>query len=782
MKTLIKLVVLSPFISIMLAFGQQPTNNIRGRIIDQDSKSPAIGANIVVVGSDPIIGAVTDVDGYFKIENITVGRYTLKITYMGYADKVMPNVLVTSGKEVYLDIPIMESINTLEEVEIKSGGNKNKNEAMNEMSLVSSRTFSVEETKRYAGTLNDPARMVAAYPGITGDAQGSNEIVVRGNSPKGILWRVEGVEIPNPNHFSDEGATGGPINALNSNMLANSDFSTGAFSPEYGNALSGVFDIKLRQGNNEKREYTVGIGVIGSDITVEGPFKKGGKSSYLANARYSTLAILDNAGLVDFGGVPKYQDASFKMNFPTKKAGTFTLFGLGGRSNISETAQDSNEVTYLKSKYNSYVGFIGASNMYPINEKTYIKTIALFSGNGSNYVEDMLQTDNTFQQTNDSRLDRMTGRFTTSFNRKINAKHKIETGVILTAANFDFSLASRNEAGVFQNDLSKTASSSYVQAYTTWKYRVNDKMTLVNGVHYMQLMLNNTYSVEPRSSIKYQINPKNSLNAGFGMHSKVESFLQYYSQSRKADGSIYYPNKNLKLPKAQHFVLGFDHLITENTHVKLEAYYQNLYNLGVENNTNSPYSIINQMEWYTTRELVSKGKGRNYGLEMTFERFFAKDFFYLLTASVYDSKYTALDGIERDTRFNANYTSNFLIGKEFKVGGAGKNKTIILNAKATLLGGNRYTPVDLQKSREQDRPIHTDNKPFSVKGDDVFFVNLSGSYRINRKKTTHDIKFEVLNATNNKAKVTEYYNVKSGKIENSNQLPLIPNIMYIVQF
>ena len=132
----------------------------------------------------------------------------------------------------------------------------------------------MKKRKRYAGAIDDPARMVSAFAGVNGNAEGDNDIVVRGNSPRGILWRLEGVEIPNPNHFASEGATGGPINALNSNMLGNSDFYTGAFAPEYGNALSGVFDMKLRNGNNEQREYSATLSVLGTDLTAEGPFKE----------------------------------------------------------------------------------------------------------------------------------------------------------------------------------------------------------------------------------------------------------------------------------------------------------------------------------------------------------------------------------------------------------------------------------------------------------------------------------------------------------------------------
>lgn len=241
-------------------------------------------------------------DGTFRFENVPVGRIDLEVSYIGYEDKNIPNILVSSGKEVILELEMRESVLKMDVVVITAS--QKKGEVLNEMAAISSRSFSVEETKRYAGSFQDPSRMVSAFAGVSSNPDGNNDIVVRGNSPKGILWRLDGIEIPNPNHFANEGATGGPINALNSELLSNSDFQTGAFAPEYGNVLSGVFDIHMRSGNNEKREYSVGAGVLGTDITLEGPFSKKYSGSYLANYRYSSLAMLDDAGLVDFDGVP----------------------------------------------------------------------------------------------------------------------------------------------------------------------------------------------------------------------------------------------------------------------------------------------------------------------------------------------------------------------------------------------------------------------------------------------------------------------------------------------
>ena len=758
---------------------------IRGRLVDIDSKMPVIGATIQILDSDPLVGTTTDLDGYFKLEEIAVGRVSLKVSYIGYEPKIISNVLVNSGKEVYLDIGIIENLTQLKEVEIKAY--TDKREALNEMSIMSTRTFSIEETKRYSGSLNDPARMVANYAGISGNAQGNNDIVVRGNSPKGILWRLEGIEIPNPNHYGNEGTTGGPISALNSSMLGDFDFLTGAFAPEYGNTTSGVFDMRLRKGNNEKREYSFGLGLLGIDFTAEGPFKKGGKSSYLANYRYSSLGLLDEAGIVDFGGVPKYQDASFKLNFPTQKMGTISIFGLAGLSHITNELKDSSnaENIYKRVDNAANLGVVGINNIYLLNNKTYIKSSLSFAANGSGFIFEERTSDNIMELTYKYRTEKYTGKMSTSLNRKINSKNTASAGLIYTHMKYSFITEYVDENKETTSLIDENANSGYLQGYVNWKHRFNDDITMVGGLHYLHFTLNNSYSIEPRLAAKWKVSDKQTLSAGFGIHSKMESLLNYVVKVEDDSGNITTPNKSLKLAKANHYVAGYDCQFNKNTHIKLEAYYQQLYDIPVANDKSSAYSLLNQINWFPDegQELVNNGKGYNYGLELTFERFFAKNFYYLFTASVYESKYKTMDNVWRKTRFDGNYNANFLFGKEFKIGRKkGKNKVMKLDVKTTLLGGYRYTPIDLEESRNKGRAVRTDVNPFSVKRDDVFFINIAGGYKVNRPKATHEIKFEVLNVTNNSAKVTEYYNERTEEIVQNKQLPLIPNIIYTVQF
>ncbi len=781
MKTLFLTGIFS-LLATTLTFSQTMTQTVRGQITDQDAKSPLIGPTVQVVGIEPVLGAITDIDGNFRIDNVPVGRASLFVTYVGYEDKVMPNIQVNSAKEVILNIDLLESVSKLEELVITA--TKDKSEVLNEMALISARTFSVEETQRYAGAVNDPARMVSAFAGVNGNAEGNNDIVVRGNSPKGILWRLEGVEIPNPNHFSNEGATGGPVNTLNSNMLDNSDFFTGAFAPEYGNALSGVFDIRFKKGNNEQREYTTSLSVFGLDFTAEGPFKQGYQGSYIANYRYSSLQLLSDAGIIDFSGVPKYQDASFNVALPVGKNHHVTMFGLGGLSNINQLATDDEDedLVLFKADFGASLGVGGINHTWFVSDNTFIRNSVSLSGTGQTSDFDLPDADG-FLDVEQLEINKSNLRIATTFNHKLNAKNKLEAGLIYSGLGYNTTADIYNfETEQIDEVLSEKGNTSTVQAYGSWKFRFSEAWTMTSGVHYFRFNLNNTNSVEPRMGLRYDLNERQSLTAGFGLHSKLEPISAYLAQTPQENGSYVQVNRNLRMSKAAHYVLGFNQSLNANTYVKVEAYYQNLYDVPVENEVTSSFSLINSSDSFVNQVLVNEGSGRNYGMELTLEQYLSKGLYYMATVSLYESLYTPMDGVERNTAFNGNYIVNVLGGKEFKVGAADKNRVMFVNGKTALIGGQRYTPIDLEASRAIGSEVRDESKPFSVKGDDIFFVNLAVGTRRNRPRTTSEFKIDIMNVTNNQAIVNEYYIEATGEIYQAPQLSILPNIVYTLKF
>lgn len=759
------------------------TQNIKGLILDQDSKSPLIGATVVVVGSDPILGNITDVDGSFRIEDVPIGRVTLKVTYVGYEEKTIPNLLINSSKEFILDIAMEESFEKLEEIVVTA--KKDKSEVLNEMSLVSARSFSVEETKRFAGSFNDPARLASAFAGVANSPEGNNDIIVRGNSSKGILWKLEGIEIPNPNHFASDGATGGPINALSSNMLSDSDFMSGAFAPEYGNALSGVFDMKLRRGNADQREYTFGLSTLGIDLAAEGPLNNN-NGSYIANYRYSSLDLLDKAGVVDFGGVPRYQDLTYNIYLPLSKRHFVSMFGLGGISSISSIDQDGDtDENLMRSEFESSMGTAGFIHNFLINDNSYLRSFASLSRTSLKSTAD-LPTEEDNQEYYNIFNDDFTKTYVrtgSTYGHKFNSRNKVELGFIYNRIGYNMIQNGYNyEEDRLENELRDEGATNRLQGFATWKFRITEDLTMTSGAHFNGLTLNDSYSFEPRLALRWDVKEGKALSFGGGLHSKMESPAVYLWRFNNGDGTISQPNKDLKLSKAAHLVLGYDQRLGPNTHFKSEIYYQYLYDSPVEDDPNSTYSLLNETEQYSPRMLVNDGTGRNYGIELTLEQYLHKGFYYLASASIFRSFYTAKDGIERETAYASDYIFNFIGGKEFKIGRNDRNRVLFVNTKISLLGGKRYTPLDMPASIAAGEEVRREDRPFSARSEDLFIPNLSIGTRRDRPKATHELKLDIQNVTNNSALVQTYYAQQTQEIYEVNQLGMFPTISYTISF
>ena len=334
MKTKLAIVIVALLTVINSANAQNNKQKIRGVITDKLSQTTLPGAAVQLINGAYKKGTTSDSKGNFTLSDLSPDRYELKISYLGYKDVLVPNVVVTSGKETILDIAIEENVTDLNEVVVTASG---KEKTINNLIPVSARTFSTEEVNRYAGGRSDPARLVANFAGVSAPDDSRNDIVIRGNSPVGVLWRINGMNVTNPNHFASVGTTGGAVSALNTNLLKSSDFLTSAFPAEYGNATAGVFDLGLRNGNSQKRETTLQAGLItGLEATTEGPINKEKGSSYLVGYRYALAGVAQAVG-VDIGttALPSYQDLSFNVNSGNTKLGRFTLFGILATSSIN---------------------------------------------------------------------------------------------------------------------------------------------------------------------------------------------------------------------------------------------------------------------------------------------------------------------------------------------------------------------------------------------------------------------------------------------------------------
>ena len=770
------------------SFAQNNWQKIRGIVTDKLSQTTLPGATVQIMNEADKRGAVTNGKGIYVIPDVLPGRYELKISYVGYKDVFASSVVVTSGKETILDIAMEEDIKSLNEVVITANS---KDKTINSLSTISGRTFSMEEVNRFAGGRSDPARLAANFAGVSATDDSRNDIVIRGNSPVGVLWRIDGMDATNPNHFASVGTTGGAVSALNTNMLKSSDFFTSAWPAEYGNAISGVFDIGFRNGNTQKRETTVQLGVTtGIEAMTEGPISKSNGSSYLIGYRYSLAGIAQAIGInIGTTSTPTYQDLSLKINSGDTKLGRFTLFGILAASSISIEGGSSNELYGggQQSDFKSKIAIGGLKHFKQINSKSYISSTIGINYSGTNQLNYGLDSLRNSYSKEENKVARTGYEFITSYNLKINSRLFFKAGMQAEYMNLDlFNRFRRREGEEWSQIWDYNSYTTLAQVYAHLKYNISEKLTLNAGLHAQQFFLNNSFSLEPRIGLKFELNNKNSFSFGYGLHSQTQPLNVYFLQTPNPDGSYNYDNLELGFTKSHHFVLGYDVQPFKDWRMKIEAYYQYLVNVPV-NTYSSSYSMLNTGASFQTDledSLANTGTGRNYGIELTVEKFFSRGYYGLLTTSLYQSKYTASDGIERNTAFNGRYVANLLAGKEWKLGKEKRN-AITTDIKVTYAGGRYYTPIDLAASQARGREVlKGDEYAYTSTYPDYFRLDFKVGYTLNSrtKKLSQSISLDLQNVTNNKNVFSQSYDDRSKSISTTYQLGFFPNFIYKIQF
>lgn len=786
------------FAFIGLGFAQQ---TIKGKVVDSESKFPLPGVNVLIISdTTKVYGAATDPNGQFKISGVPVGRQQIKLSFIGYNPQVL-TIEVNQGKEVVLNIELEESAEVMDEVKIVAPDNKEVN---NEMAVVSAQQFSVEETNRYAGSRGDPARMASNFAGVQGANDSRNDIVIRGNSPLGVIYRVEGITIPNPNHFSIAGSSGGPVSILNNKSLANSDFFTGAFPSEYGNSTAGVFDLKLRAGNNEKFEFSGQFGFLGTELLAEGPLSKKHRSSFLAMYRYSTVSLFSALGInIGTSAVPKYQDFAVKFNFPLNNGGNLALWGLGGNSKIDiliSNQKDTSEVDLYgentKDQYfatQMYVG--GLTYTHPINENTYLKSSFTASLDQQNSMHDtisrIITPEGTFELTDKNRYmayEFRVMRFSnaTSVNRKIGKKDVVKLGYVADYALFNLhdSVTTNSALQTYRFRFNTDGSYVMLQPYLSWKHKFSEKLVLTAGLSSLYMSVGNAFSpIEPRLGLKWDVSKKGSLSFGLGRHSQAQPLYTYYYLN---PGNSAPHNTNVGLTYSNHIVLGYSHKFNRKLGAKVETYYQALSNIPVETHP-SAFALTNAGGGFSRLfpdTLQNTGTGYNYGIEFTLQRYFSKNWHAMFTGAVYNSRYTPSDGIERNTTYNGNFALNLLAGKEFAIK---ERKTFGIGVKVTSAGGQRYGDVDTAASNLQGEVIYLDKNYNEYQFRNYFRADLKLTYKANAKKVTHEIGVDLVNILNTKNILSLTYapvpgNPTANPVRENYQLGFLPIFYYRIDF
>jgi len=755
----------------------QAVQTIRGQVCDVASGEPMIGVTITVENGSTM-ATVSDLDGNFEIKNVPVGRHSVRASYIGYEPVLLKEQLVSSGKELVLTLRMRESISELGEVVVKPRVNKQL--PLNEMAQVGARMFSVEEASRYAGGMADPARTASMFAGVaTGGA--TNGISIHGNSPQMLQWRVEGIEVPNPNHFAEiTEAGGGVFTSLNGTVLANSDFLTGAMPAEFGNALSGAFDMKMRVGNNTKYEHAVQVGTLGVDFASEGPLGKNAKASYLVNYRYSFLEIAKKLHAINMENETlDYQDLSFKLNMPTSKAGTFAVWFTGLIDNYESKAPDPSEWETLWDSNDSWSRqrscALGLNHTYRFKTGGTLHSSLAFTGAYRKLgVDDYDELKNLMPD--------MLGRnsqwnviISTQHQHKFSSRYTMQNGFEHQHLDFHTWLDYiKVVGGPLYRIYESEGNTGLTRLYTNHKVALSSRLSAVAGVNVMWFNLNNQWLVEPRVSFQYKTSPSSTISVAYALNSRKETTDTYF-----VVGGY---NQDLGLTRSHHISASFAQRLGENAMLKIEPYWQWLFDVPVEQGTT--YSILNHNLFYQDRALVNEGAGRNYGVDLTLERYLKDGLYGMLTATLFKSEYRDAQGQWHHTRHDRGYITNILGGKEWMVGKSRKN-VFGLNGRLTMMGGDRYTPMvpgttydDVAK--RPDRAIPQDGSdPFSQQMSMNVGYAFSVKYTINKRHTSHHFILEYLQMRSFHGQT---FDIRTHDLVDKYTSLTFPNIAYRVEF
>lgn len=779
-----KFTLLIFFLFISTFLFAQKTQTLRGTVQDNFTQKPMQGVAIRI--ENTTLGAISDENGNFVINQIPVGRHRIQADFLGYFPYISDPIYINSVKEAVVTIKLEENTEVATEEVLISALDRPK-KPVNPFSIVSTRSFSVEETQRYAASVNDPGRMALSFAGVqVGGDEDENDIIVRGNSSFGVLWRLEGIDIPNPNHFGRPGTSGGGVTVFSAQLLGHSDFSAGAMPAEYGNAISGAFDIHFRKGNMDQREHRFRLGVLGMDFATEGPIKKG-QSSYLVNYRYSTLSVLNQLGFHLVGEFVEndFQDLSFNLAFNSKDGRNFfTVFGLGGLSlehylPRPDTADWTQRNHWTDRYRHSNMGAVGATFTRRLDETSRLKVVVAGMGGFINWFSDTLthSFDPTRVNTEDYQDKRISS--TITYQKRFSPQTRMKAGVIGSQIFYSFD-KNRIPLGTekFEILLEGSGATQQLQTYVQASHRIG-KLTLQGGLHLLYLNLNKNRSLEPRLALSYQISNRQSLSLAYGKHSQMAPLGVHFVTLPNDLGELTTPNMDLDFIKSHHFVLSYDVMLAKNLRVRAEAYLQSLFNVPVEVDPTSTFWMLNNQSGYSEEPLISEGTGQNKGIDLTVEKFFAKKFFFLFAGSAISAKYQALDGRTYNSRFNTRFVTSLTAGKEFEFG---KGRILQAGFRTLYKGGFRYTPADLEESRREGRFVPIDSLSFANQVNPYFRLDGRISYRFNAKRYAMLISLDAQNILNRKNMSGIDFDPNLGEFFFRYQGEIIPVLSFQIDF
>ena len=666
---------LNDFISV-----QDYVGNIEGRVIDKTTKEGLPGVNVLVVGTGT--GSSTDENGNFKIPNLTVNTYQVKASAVGYNSIVKTDVVVNSSRPAYLLFELTESVVELQSITVKSDYFES---SINEPT--STANFSYEEIRRSPGGFEDVVRALSILPGVGLASPGRNDLIVRGGAPSENLYIVDGFEIPNINHFGSQGATGGPLSYINLDFVRESSFSTGGFSALYGDKLSSVLKIDLRQGRDDRIGGKATISASQFGLNLEGPI--GSKANFIFSARRSYLDFIFNAA--GFSFVPEYYDLLSKVTYDIDNQNKLSYLFIGALDRVNFNNNDAKDI------YDN-------SRILGTDQNQYITGLSLRHLFNKGFVSFRLERN--FMHFNSTQRDTLLNpvfknisseaenKFLTDLVIRMNSQIEINAGFSFNMINFDADILLPDFTTTFDDTLKinslNTNNSFYKSsAYFQTSYTFDGKIKLSGGLRADYFSeVENTLDFSPRFSVSYLVDNYSSINFSTGIYHQSPSYVWL---------TAYDNNKNLKSIRVEQYILGYERRLQEDIKFKIEGFIKDYHNYPasllrtylVLSNTGAGYGGVEEnFSSFGLEPLVSKGRGIIRGIELSVQKKLSDTPFYGIAALTYSkSLFTALDNIERPGSFDQNWIFNLTGGYKF-------NSEWEASLKFRFASGAPYTPFN----------------------------------------------------------------------------------------
>ncbi|MFZ5971817.1 MAG: carboxypeptidase regulatory-like domain-containing protein [Bacteroidota bacterium] len=751
-----------------IGWSQDVSQVVRGVITDQATGRVLSGVALSLKKNEfTVAGAVSDSSGGFELK-ASPGRYALEASHLGY-QTLVEELLVTAGKENNLRFTLTELATELQEVSVVAASYNPAPGAFD---------ISIEKTLRVPANFFDPLRMAASYPGMVAANDQGNALAVKGYSPNALLWKIDGLDIVNPNHLANAGTLGdkpvsfgGGVSILSSQVLDKTSIYSGWLPAQYGNALSAVVDMGMRAGNKNRHEFTAQASLIGLDLAAEGPLSYSGKSSYLANYRYSTVGLLSSAGL-DFGDEAiNFQDFTFHLDFDQDQNAHLSVFGFAGLSSNRFQRKPQDEWETEKDRYN--IDFEGQVFGVGFTEQWGNKVRWKWGSSLSGQFQDRRSESDIvpiqqyiYRERFNS--DHLLWSNQLSASTKL-GESRLQAGALVNYLHNELAVETVTPLyfDTFFPNLSGIVSGALVQPYLNLSRQFARSWQLDAGMRYVYFTYNNSTALEPRLNVQ-RLFASGSLSLGYARTSQWQQAQAYLLEN----------NRDLKLSVADQLMLEYRRRFNDQSSLVASAYIHSLNDVPVAPGShNQPYwSMLNQWDEFPVANMTSVGQGMNRGVEVAYEKRFFNQFYFLVNGSVYQSQYKAPETQWQEGRFSGGYTSGFLIGKEW-----GSDRSFGVHVRFLYLGGLRHPTIDMLNSVNYGTTIYA-GSGYPTKLPDYWRPDLRVAWRKNKPGYTRTLSIDIQNVASRQNVAYYYYDTFTGRVETKLQLGIIPVLVYRVDF